>query len=164
VLLLTCVFEGLACSGSSPSASAQYISASFRYWRLCRSDFATTVRTLSPWLDNSLFATARHILWPPRAKVNVQVQTSVPRCLPHLGKPPAFGVWVGSVIRSRPGLRMTSPGSLLAAAGRGAPPKNEPAKDRPIAWGTRASRIGRQRGCVNHRSRAAERHSPRRRE
>src|SRR5207248_8957207 len=44
VLLLTCAFEGLACSGSSPSASAQYISASFRYWRLCRSDFATTVR------------------------------------------------------------------------------------------------------------------------
>src|SRR6266446_1815606 len=44
VLLLTCVFEGLACSGSSPSASAQYISANFRYWRLCRSDFATTVR------------------------------------------------------------------------------------------------------------------------
>src|SRR5205823_2284443 len=44
VLLLTCVFEGLVCLGSSPSASAQYISASFRYWRLCRSDFATTVR------------------------------------------------------------------------------------------------------------------------
>src|SRR5262245_41173316 len=32
----------------------------FRYWRLCRRDFATimTERTLSPWLDNSLFATA----------------------------------------------------------------------------------------------------------
>src|SRR5947208_3697060 len=44
VLLLTFAFEGLACSGSSPSASAQYISASFRYWRLCRSDFATTAR------------------------------------------------------------------------------------------------------------------------
>src|SRR5262249_19370977 len=42
--LLTFVFEGWARSDSSPSASAQYISASFRYWRLCRSDFATTVR------------------------------------------------------------------------------------------------------------------------
>src|SRR5262249_16684316 len=41
VLLLTFVFEGGACSGSSPSASAQYISASFRHWRLCRTDFAT---------------------------------------------------------------------------------------------------------------------------
>jgi hypothetical protein len=45
----------------------------------------------------------------------VQVRTSVPRWFSHLGKPPAFGVWVGSVIRSPPGLRMTSPGPLLAA-------------------------------------------------
>src|SRR5262249_47629805 len=44
VLLLTFVFEGWALSGSSPSASAQYISASFRYWRLCRCDFATSLR------------------------------------------------------------------------------------------------------------------------
>src|SRR5262249_22691620 len=44
VLLLTFVFERWTRSGSSPSASAQYISASFRYWRLSRSDFATTVR------------------------------------------------------------------------------------------------------------------------
>src|SRR5215813_7027329 len=44
VLLLTFVFEGGARSGSSPSASAQYISASFRHWRLCRRDFATTAR------------------------------------------------------------------------------------------------------------------------
>src|SRR5262249_5265003 len=44
VLLWTFVFEGWARSGSSPSASAQYISASFRYWRLCRSDFATAAR------------------------------------------------------------------------------------------------------------------------
>src|SRR2546428_14133471 len=44
VLLLTFVFEGWARSGSSPSASAQYISASFRYWRQCRSGLATTVR------------------------------------------------------------------------------------------------------------------------
>src|SRR5262245_694007 len=53
--LLTFVFEGWARSDSSPSASAQYISASFRYWRLCRSDFATIMRrgTLSPWLDKS---------------------------------------------------------------------------------------------------------------
>jgi hypothetical protein len=44
VLLLTFVFEGGACSGSSPNASAQYISASFRHWRLCRRDFATAAR------------------------------------------------------------------------------------------------------------------------
>ena len=44
VLLLTFVFEGGARSGSSPSASAQYISASFRHWRLCRRDFATAAR------------------------------------------------------------------------------------------------------------------------
>src|SRR5215831_16135237 len=44
VLLLTFVFEGGACSGSSPSASAQYISASFRHWQLCRGDFATAAR------------------------------------------------------------------------------------------------------------------------
>src|SRR5262245_64045377 len=42
--LLTFVFEAWGRSGSSPSASAQYISASFRYWRLCRSDFATAAR------------------------------------------------------------------------------------------------------------------------
>jgi len=49
----------------------------------------------------------------------VQVQTSVPRCIPHLGKPPAFGVWVvGSVICSPPGLRMTSPGPLQRRVGR----------------------------------------------
>src|SRR5215831_18562658 len=42
--LLTFGFEGWARSRSSPSASAQYISASFRYWRLCRCDFATSVR------------------------------------------------------------------------------------------------------------------------
>src|SRR5262249_19110587 len=44
VFLLTFVFEGGARSGSSPSASAQYISASFRHWRLCRRDFATAAR------------------------------------------------------------------------------------------------------------------------
>src|SRR5262249_41064962 len=44
VLLLTFVVEGGARSGSSPSASAQYISASFRHWRLCRGDFATAAR------------------------------------------------------------------------------------------------------------------------
>src|SRR5215831_16421365 len=42
--LLTFVFEAWGRSDSSPSASAQYISASFRYWRLCRSDFATIMR------------------------------------------------------------------------------------------------------------------------
>src|SRR6516164_7402779 len=42
MLLLTFVFECRARSGSLASASAQNISASFRYWRLCRSDFATT--------------------------------------------------------------------------------------------------------------------------
>src|SRR5262249_46654653 len=44
VLPLTFDFEGGACSGSSPNASAQYISASFRHWRLCRGDFATAAR------------------------------------------------------------------------------------------------------------------------
>src|SRR6516225_1240831 len=44
VLVLTFVFEGWVRLGSSPSESAQYISASFRYWRLSRRDFATTVR------------------------------------------------------------------------------------------------------------------------
>jgi hypothetical protein len=44
VFLLTFGFEGWARSRSSPSASAQYISASFRYWRLCLSDFAMSVR------------------------------------------------------------------------------------------------------------------------
>src|SRR5215470_11014848 len=44
VLLLIFVVEGWARSGSSPSASAQYISASFRHWRLCRGDFATAAR------------------------------------------------------------------------------------------------------------------------
>src|SRR5215467_6898486 len=44
VLLLTFVFERWTRSDSSPSASAQYISASFRYWRLCRRDFATAAR------------------------------------------------------------------------------------------------------------------------
>jgi hypothetical protein len=38
------IFEDWARSGSSPSASAQYISASFRYRRPSRSDFAATVR------------------------------------------------------------------------------------------------------------------------
>jgi hypothetical protein len=49
---------------SSPSASAHYISASFWYWRLCRSDFAMSVRRAnsSPLLDKSLFATARQRL------------------------------------------------------------------------------------------------------
>src|SRR5262249_15639068 len=42
-------------------------------------------RTLSPWLDNSLFATAQHVLRLSFAKVNVQVQTSVPRCISALG-------------------------------------------------------------------------------
>jgi len=65
----------------------------------------------------------------------VQVRTSVPRCIPHLGKPPAFGVWVGSVIRSPPGLRMTSPGPLLEAAGRGPPPKNELVEGPPYCLG-----------------------------
>jgi hypothetical protein len=37
-------FEGWTCSDSWPSASAQYISASFRYRRPSRSDFAATVR------------------------------------------------------------------------------------------------------------------------
>src|SRR5262245_28640641 len=44
VFLVTFGFEGWARSRSSPSASAQYISASFRYWRLCRSDFAMSAR------------------------------------------------------------------------------------------------------------------------
>src|SRR5215471_6008105 len=44
VLLLTFVFERWTRSDSSPSASAQYISASFRHWRLCRGDFATAAR------------------------------------------------------------------------------------------------------------------------
>jgi hypothetical protein len=44
VLPLTFDFEGGARSGSSPIASAQYISASFRHWRLCRGDFATAAR------------------------------------------------------------------------------------------------------------------------
>src|SRR5262245_4442621 len=44
VSLLTFIFEGWARSRSSPTASAQYISASFRYRRLSRSDFAMTVR------------------------------------------------------------------------------------------------------------------------
>src|SRR5215813_12299346 len=44
VSLLMFVFKGWARSRSSPSASAQYISASFRYRRLSRNDFAMTVR------------------------------------------------------------------------------------------------------------------------
>src|SRR5262245_27622704 len=43
VFLLTFGFGGWARSRSSPSASAQYISANFRYWRPCRSDFAMSV-------------------------------------------------------------------------------------------------------------------------
>ena len=44
VLFLTFVFERWTRPDSSPSASAQYISASFRHWRLCRGDFATAAR------------------------------------------------------------------------------------------------------------------------
>jgi hypothetical protein len=53
------------------------------------------------------------------------------------GVPVSFLVRVGSVIRSLPGLRMTSPGSLLAAAGRGAAPCRalvSPDHDQIIPW------------------------------
>jgi hypothetical protein len=40
----TTIFDGPTLCDSSRSASAQYISASFRYLRLSRSDFVTTVR------------------------------------------------------------------------------------------------------------------------
>src|SRR5262249_6274782 len=66
--------KGWARSDSSPSASAQYISASFRYWRLCRSAFATIMR-----LANS-FAFARELsICDCRAETNAQAQTYVPR-------------------------------------------------------------------------------------
>jgi hypothetical protein len=82
-VVLTFGFEGWARSRSSPSASAQYISASLRYWRLWRSDFAPTVRRANS------FALVRYFsicdctagLRPPFAKVNVQVQTSVPHSI-----------------------------------------------------------------------------------
>jgi len=65
----------------------------------------------------------------------VHVQTSVPRCIPHLGKPPAFGVWVGgSVIRSPPGLRMTSPGPLLLAAAGRAPRRTIKTRRHHQSW------------------------------
>jgi hypothetical protein len=38
------IFEGRTLCDSSPNASVQYISASFRYRRPSRSDFVTTVR------------------------------------------------------------------------------------------------------------------------
>jgi hypothetical protein len=71
-------FEGRASSGSSPSASAQYISASFRYCRLSRSDFATS--ELSGLGSIGLYSRLHsrgsgcHL-----HKVNVQAQISVPR-------------------------------------------------------------------------------------
>src|SRR5262249_24200450 len=55
VFLLTFGFGGWARSRSSPSASAQYISASFRYWRPCRSDFVMSVSRANS------FAFARYV-------------------------------------------------------------------------------------------------------
>jgi hypothetical protein len=40
----TIIFDGRSLCDSSRSASAQYMSANFRYRRLSRSDFVTTVR------------------------------------------------------------------------------------------------------------------------
>jgi hypothetical protein len=87
VFLLTFAFEGCARSGSSPSASAQYISASLAAMpkRFCNSRETSELFRLGSIILYFCDCTAHTPATP--STVNVRVQTSVPR----VGRPDTPG-------------------------------------------------------------------------